>query len=141
MKEVMEYKLLIDPAIKPENVVLESALGKNNKRFMEFVELINARNLVLEWHYYNDAKCWLGKILNKKKNLCWLSVWNTGFKLTFYFMEKNIKGIHELSIDEIKKMTAENKPVGKFIPIIILVSNKKKLDNGLKILEYKKLLK
>ena len=38
-----------------------------------------------------------------KENLCWLSVWNTGFKLMFLFMEKTISIIQELEIDgEIK---------------------------------------
>jgi len=138
----METKILTDPTIKPETHILENALGKNYKRFTEFVNKINAKNLILEWHYYNDGKSWLGKILNKKKNLCWLSVWNTGFKLTFYFMEKNIKGIQELEIDdEIKNMAKSIKLVGKLHPIIILIKDKKRLNDGIKLLEYKMLVK
>ena len=138
----MENKILTDPMIKPENAVLENALGKNFKKYMEFVNKINAKNLVLEWNYYNDGKSWLGKILNKKKNLGWLSVWNTGFKLTFFFTEKTIDGIYNLDIDEtIKNSAKEIKPTGKLFPIIILAENKKKLNDGLKILEYKMQLK
>ena len=84
----MENLILTDPMVNPENDVLENALGKNYNRYKEFIDKINAQNLIVEWNYYNDGKSWLGKILNKKKNLCWLSVWNTGFKLTFYFTEK-----------------------------------------------------
>ena len=138
----MENQILIDPNIKPENEVLESALGKNYERYTEFVGKINAQNLTLEWNYYNDGKSWLCKILNKKKNLCWLSVWNTGFKLTFYFTEKTIEGIHELDVDDaIKNAVRETKPTGKLLPVILLIENKKRMDDGLKVLEYKMRLK
>jgi hypothetical protein len=138
----MENKILTDPKVKPENEVLENALGKNYKRYTEFASKINSKDLTLEWNYYNDGKSWLGKILNKKKNLCWLSVWNTGFKLTFYFTEKTIEGIRGLDIDDkIKNTVREAKPVGKLFPIIMLIENKKRIDDGLKILDYKMHLK
>ena len=138
----MEKQMLTDPMIKPENAVLENALGKNYNKYAEFVTKINGLNLVPEWHYYNDGKSWLGKILYKKKNLCWLSVWNTGFKITFYFTEKTISGIQDLDIDdEIKSTAKENKPTGKLIPIQLLIGNKKKLSDALKLLEYKMQLK
>ena len=123
----MEYKILTDPKVKPENDVLEKALGKNYGRYMEFAEKIGAQNLAVEWHYYNDAKSWLGKILYKKKNLCWLSVWNTEFKLTFYFTEKAIKGVLDLEIDdEIKDAVKNNNSIGKLFPVIILIKNQMK---------------
>jgi len=138
----METQILIDPMVKPENDVLENALGKNYNRYKEFMDKINAQNLIVEWNYYNDGKSWLGKILNKKKNLCWLSIWNTGFKLTFYFTEKTIKGIHELEIDETIKNIVDNvKPIGKLFPLIMLIENKKLMNDGIKILEYKMQLK
>ena len=124
--------------IKPENGVLELALGKNYARFTELVKEINERNLILEWHYYNDGKSWLGKILHKKKNMCWLSVWNTGFRLTFYFTEKTIHGIQELDIDDgIKKIAQESKPIGKLVPLPFLVGTKKRMNGGLRIIDYK----
>jgi hypothetical protein len=133
----MEKQILTDPLLKPEDV-LESVLGKKYKTYTEFVNKISGLGLVPEWNYYRDGKSWLCKILNKKKNLCWLSVWNTGFKLTFYFTEKTIEGIYELDIHEdIKKTAPETKPVGKFRPVILLIENKKILNDGLKILEYK----
>jgi len=58
----MDQKILTDPMVKPENDVLEKNLGKNYSRFMEFAGKIDALNLVLEWHYYNDGKSWLGKV-------------------------------------------------------------------------------
>jgi len=138
----MVSQILTDPKIKPESHVLENVLGKHYKKFTEFVNKIKDKNLVLEWNYYNDGKSWLGKVLNKKKNLCWLSVWDTGFKLTFYFTEKNISGIYELEIDdEIKDMVKNTKAIGKLLPIMILIKNTKRINDGIKILEYKMQLK
>jgi len=107
---------------EPGNNVLENGLGKNYKLFKEFDEKIRGMNLIPEWHYYNDGKSWLCKVLNKKKNLCWLSVWNTGFKLTFYFTEKTLGGIFELDISEdIKKKGRDVNKLGKLIPVLFFV--------------------
>ena len=85
----MEKLLLLDPKVNPDNDVLKTTLKKAYKIYQEFVEKINDKELVLEWDYYNDQKSWLCKVLKKKKNMCWLSIWNTGFKLTFYFTNVN----------------------------------------------------
>ena len=138
----MENQIFTDPMVKPNNKILEKTLGKNYKLYEEFETKINEKKLALEWNYYTDGKSWLCKILNKKKNICWLSVWNTGFKLTFYFTEKTIDGIYELDIEnEIKVNAQEMKPVGKLRPVIFLIKNKKLMNNGLKMLEYKMQLK
>ena len=138
----MENQILTDPMVNPEDKVLETALGKNYKLFKSFKQKITEQSLVLEWNYYRDTKSWLCKVLNKKKNLCWLSVWNTGFKLTFYFPEKYIDGVYKLDIDdEIIKAAKERKPVGKSHPVILPIKNKKIMNDGLKILKYKSELK
>jgi len=139
---IMENKILTDPKIKPNSKVLEKALGKHYQRFTEFEEKINTLGFTLEWNYYNDEKSWLCKVLFKKKNYCWLSIWNTGFKLTFYFTGETIKGVHELGIeDKIMEIASGIKPVGKFLPVIFLVSSKKRINDGIKILLYKQGLK
>ena len=135
----MEKIEFTDPAVKPENNVLEKVLGKKYNYFLDFVNKLNEQNLMIEWNYYNDGKCWLGKILYKKKNLCWLAIWSTGLKITFYFMERTIEGLYELNIDEeIKNLGENSKRVGKFIPITLLIGSKKKINIALKVLEYKK---
>jgi hypothetical protein len=138
----MENRVLTDPMEKPEKNVLEMALGKKYKLYTEFVDKINELNLILEWNYYKDEKSWLCKILNKKKNMAWLSVWDTGFKLTFYFYENTIEGIYKSDIDdEIKDNAKNTKPVGKFHPVIVQIKSKKFLNNVIKLLEYKMSIK
>ena len=134
----METQLFRDPLIKPADKVLETELGKNYALYLEYAKKTKELNLVLEWNYYNDGKQWLCKTLHKKKNLCWLSVWNTGFKLTFYFPERAIDGVYQLDIsEEIKKIAEEMKPVGKSHPILIPMKNKKWIGEALKLLKYK----
>ena len=137
----MENRILLDPLVHPDNI-LESALGKKYALFENFRQKIAEQNLILEWHYYLDAKSWLGKVLYKKKNLCWLSVWNTGFKLTFYFPEKIIDRVYALDIDdEIIMAAKEIKSVGKSRPVMLLIRNKKIMNNAFKILDFKRNLK
>ena len=138
----MENQILTDPMVKPDINILENALGKNYGLFNEFVEKISVNNFILEWNYYNDGKSWLCKILNKKKNMGWLSVWNTGFKITVFFTERTINGVYGLNInDDVKTMAKETKFTGKLLLIILLIKNKKALSDGLKLLEYKMTLK
>ena len=137
-----EYLILTDPMVEPTDEILENSLGKKYKAFGNFVSKINVMGLILEWNYYKDQKCWLCKVLLKKKNVCWLSIWNVGFKLTFYFTEKTIDGIHELDINnKIKQSANEMKPVGKLRPLVILIENSKLLKDSIKVLDYKMNLK
>jgi len=137
-----EHLILADPMVEPNNDILEKSLGKKYKAYGDFVSKINEKGLVLEWNYYNDQKCWLCKVLQKKKNICWLSIWNVGFKLTFYFTEKTIDGVFELEInDKIKQSANEMKPVGKLRPLVILIDNNKVLKDSIKIIDYKNNLK
>ena len=137
----METQFLKDPLVEPDNKVLEAALGKHYTLFTEFEKKIAEQDLVLEWNYYNDGKSWLCKILHKKKNYGWLSVWNTGFRITFYFPEKAINGVYELDIsDDIKTAAKETKQVGKSHPVMLLIKTKKIMNDAIKILEYKRKL-
>ena len=52
----------------------------------------------MEWRYYNDGKAWLCKVVNKKKTVFWLSIWEHYFKTSFYFTEKHLESIDALNI-------------------------------------------
>jgi hypothetical protein len=140
----MESQILKDPNVYPTDAVLETSLGKNYQIYLEFEKRINEINLKPEWHYFiNFGKIWICKILNpKNKNMCFLSIWNTGFKLEIYFTNKTIAGIYELERNsEIKKTAKEMKPMGKLRPVIFLVENRELINDAIKIFEYKMSLK
>ena len=140
----MEIQLLRDPEVLPSADVLELALQSSYPTFNRLLDLIEAPDFGLtpEWHYYNDGKAWLCKVVYKKKTVFWLSVWESYFKTTFYFTEKNIQGISELPIaDEIIAGFLSAKPIGRLIPLTINVKHPDQVDDLLKIIDYKKNLK
>ena len=140
----METRLLREKEVYPNNEVLEKALGESFLAFNELMETISNEKyaLVPDWRYYKDGKSWLCKVSNKKKTVCWISVWNKFFKAGFYFTQKTRLGINELNIEnKIKEEFSQSKNIGKLIPLVINVFRKEQIDDVLKIIEYKKKLK
>jgi len=140
----METMQLRDPQVLPVSEVLAEALCGSYPVFDELIKTITDPEigLVVDWHYYNDGKAWLCKVIFKKKTIFWLSVWDGFFKTTFYFTEKNCASIFEMEIDEnIKKEFSERKAIGKLLPLTINMKQKEQLPDLLKIIEYKKGLK
>lgn len=140
----MEIIQLKDPQILPSSEVLAGVLGDSYPAFDELIKTVTdpAFGLVADWHYYNDGKAWLCKVVFKKKTIFWLSAWDGYFKTAFYFTEKNCTGIFEMDIDEtIKKEFSERKPIGKLLPLTISMKQKEQLTDLIKIIKYKKGLK
>lgn len=135
----MEKEILVDENIYPDNEVIKKALGKDQFNFYsKFIEKVENLNLITQWRYYKDSKSWLGKVLSKKKNLGWLSIWNTGFKVTVFFTERTVSGLYDLPIDNgIKIAIKEVNPVGKLLPIVVAIDSDEILNDIIQILEYK----
>lgn len=140
----METQLLRNPEILPSEEVLQDALKNSFPAYNELIKAITSNTLGLmpEWHYYNDGKAWLCKVVFKKKTIFWLSVWEQYFKIVFYFTEKHCEGIASLPIDEvIKEQFSKSKPIGKLLPLIINITDGSQLNDAFKIIEFKKSLK
>jgi len=131
-------KLLTDSAIYPDGRVIQQALGKHHEWYERFMEGVSEKGLSAEWRYYNDSKSWLCKVLHRKKTACWLSVWDTGLMLTFYFTEKTIEGVNQLNT---KTHFEHVKPVGTLFPVVLIIDSAEKLNDALKVLEYKRKVK
>ena len=137
IKKRMEEQILKDKELYPSNEILEKNI-KDYSLYSKFMDSIESINLIIEWRYYNDGKVWLGKLLYKKKNMGWLSIWNTGFKVSIFFTEKTIDGFNNLSInDKIKSSLDINNHMGKLIPLIVLINNENVLNDIITILKYK----
>ncbi len=140
----METRLLREKEVYPNKEVLEKALGESYLVFNELIKIISNEKYALtpDWRYYKDGQSWLCKVSNKKKTVCWISVWDKFFKVGFYFTEKTRLGINELNIEnKIKEDFIRSKNIGKLIPLVINFSRKEQIDDVLKIMEYKKKLK
>jgi hypothetical protein len=136
----MEKLMLDNPKETPTDQVIVKALKRSFPAYRSFIDQITGEpnRLVPEWRYYNDGKSWLCNISCNKKTVCWLSVWEAFFKISFYFTEKTAKGINLLNIsDTIKKEFKNSKPIGKLIPLVIHVKYKNQLNDVLTLIQYK----
>ncbi len=136
-------QLLRDPEREPSDEVLKSTLGDDfYALYRKIQHIFKEEGLSTEWRYYKDGKAWLCKVAGKKKTILWLSAWDAGFKVSFYFTEKTKEGVSGLAIaDEIKGSFARAVPVGKLIPLTIDLKNVFQLEDLRKIAVYKKELK
>jgi hypothetical protein len=142
----MEPQILLrDPEVTPEDKVLHEIMGDDifdaYSSFLTEV-LKSPFQLSPEWRYYNDGKSWLCKMLSKKKNLFWLSIWEGCFRLTFYFSERHLEELSQLNLSsKAKDEFSMLKPVGKLHPMIISISSKELIPDVLEVVQFKKNLK
>jgi hypothetical protein len=140
MSALTEKPLLNDPKEFPDDGVLSKYLGKNKVLWdaMTGEWSSDFPSASLEWKYYKDGGTWLGKLVEKKKTVCWISVWDKFFKISFYFAEKNDNDIKILKIDQrLKDSYLSNKPIGKLKPLIVAVKTKKTLKSIYELIKYK----
>jgi hypothetical protein len=144
MKPEKQTMLLREPEIKPIENVLKNILGKELfDVYEELIRIITTEfDIQYEWRFYKDGKSWLFKAVSKKKTIFWLSVWDGFIKTSFYFIGKNRFGIFDLPIsDEIKETFDKVEVIGKLIPLILNIEQKKQLKDFCEIVRYKKSLK
>ncbi len=136
----MNKPLLNDKNVYPTDDVLLKHLGKTKTIWDAFITQISSAfpSMFLEWNFYNDGKSWLCKLVHKKKTMCWISIWENYFKVTFYFTDKNSKDIHGLKIDQVCiNNYRSNKSIGKLKPLTIDIKTKKVLSNAIELIKYK----
>ena len=124
----------------PDDKILLKVLDKSKVLWDEWVRTLSVDfpSASLEWNYYKDGGAWLGKLVQKNKTVCWISVWDKFFKVSFYFTEKNDKDIRDMKIDQrLKDDYFSHKPVGKLKPLIVEVKTKKALKDVQEIISYK----
>jgi hypothetical protein len=135
---------LNDPLIFPDHKELEINLKQSFEAYTKLMNfLTNEPNRFLpEWRFYKDGNAWLCKVTNKKKTVCWVSVWDGYFKAGFYFTEKNKTGIDKLPIREsIKADFYQNKPIGKLLPLSFTIKRSDELADLKTVIQYKNSLK
>lgn len=86
----MEKPLLTDESEYPDDEVLRRAMGRAKGAWDAFQGFIVEHHPLFsgEWRYYRDGKSWLYKLTEKKRTICWVSVWGNAFKTSFYFPDR-----------------------------------------------------
>lgn len=130
--------ILDDPTREPDEELLIEALGDNYDNYTAVKRLLERRQVCGSWRYYKDGKHWLCKWQYRAKTVCWLSVWDDCFKLSFYFNDHNKGGVEMLDIDdEIKRSFREQIPSGRLSPLLIEVRDSSHIEDIRQIVEYK----
>ena len=140
----MERPLLNDKNEFPDDQVLAKHLGKTKSAWDALTAGVAAKfpEASLEWRYYNDGSAWLCKLTRKKQTVCWISVWDKAFRITFYFTAKSDKDIDNLEISpDAKDSYRTTEPTGKLKPFTIEVRTQKALKDVFVLAEYKSGLK
>jgi ABC-type uncharacterized transport system YnjBCD substrate-binding protein len=142
MKEnsVKEKPVLSDKDLYPSPEVIHSYIGKNGPLWDNFFEYLhtNQPDISEEWRYYNDGKSWLLKVVRKKNTVCWVSLYDNTFRITFYFTDKAEEAILNSSIpDKLKKDFTEGKKFGKIRGVTIIFKTKKDLQSAIILLNIK----
>ncbi len=140
----METILLRENEQYPDNQVLTESLGEIYPVYNHLISVISNEPYSLDhqWNYYKDGKSWLCKVTHRKKTIFWLSVWDTCFKISFFFTEKTKSAVMDLTISKsIKQSFSSSKNIGKLIPLVIAINDLSQLEDALKIVELKKTCK
>ena len=86
----MENPLLNNLDEFPDDRVLSVHLGETKQIWDAMESHINSEYplFAYNWKFYKDGHSWLCKITLKTKTICWISIWQGLFKVTFYFGDK-----------------------------------------------------
>jgi hypothetical protein len=81
---------LKDPDIIPTEEIILSLVGERIKLWESVLNYAteNNKNISGDWHFYNDGKQWLFKLIQKKKTIFWAGIFENTFRITFYFGDK-----------------------------------------------------
>lgn len=135
--------LLKDPEEFPTIEHLANHLSVENLRlYQQLLSKLHSYSFKEGWHYYKDGNNWLSKLLFKKKNLGWISIWETGVKVTIYFGERIWPQLvaNEL-FQQLELINASINKSGKLNAILIPIQDQKSLQIAVAFLQLKKTLK
>ena len=127
----MDKPILGDKNIYPSEEIIYSHLGKKQALWLALFEHVHANHpdIIEEWKYYNDGKSWLQKLTKMKKTICWMSLIEKTFRMTFYFTDKVEQLILDSPIsEELKEQFNGAKHYNKIRPLTITFNYKKDVE-------------
>lgn len=123
----MKKQLLRDKATPPGDDVLKNPI------YLSVVE-----GWQPEWRWYDDMRAWLCKVTDGRKTIFWFSVWEGGFQVSFYFLERHLEGLAALDT----RHGRLEKEWGRMIPFIFEIrddaSGARTVAEIRKVAEFKK---
>ncbi|MFR3685051.1 MAG: DUF3788 family protein [Enterococcus sp.] len=135
--------ILKDPSEFPTIENLAKHLSPENLQlYQQLLETIHKYSYQEDWNYYKDGNNWLSKILFKKKNLGWISVWETGIKVSVFFADRVWPQLvaNEL-FSKLEANGAEIDKTGKLNAVLIPLKDENSVITAIETINFKKNIK
>lgn len=135
--------ILKDPSEFPTIENLAKHLSPEDlKLYQQLLEEIHKQSYQEDWNYYKDGNNWLSKILFKKKNLGWISVWETGIKVSVFFADRVWPQLvaNEL-FSKLEACSAEIDKTGKLNAVLVPIKDEASLQTAVELVQLKKTIK
>ena len=135
--------ILKDPSEFPTIENLAKHLSPEDlKLYQQLLEEIHKHSYQEDWNYYKDGNNWLSKILFKKKNLGWISVWETGIKVSVFFADRVWPQLvaNEL-FSKLEANGAEIDKTGKLNAVLVPIKDEASLQTAVELVQLKKTIK
>jgi hypothetical protein len=140
----MDTPVLTDKGQFPTDAVVTSHLGKSKALWVAFFDHLHAvhADVLEEWRYYADGKSWLLKLTRKSKTVCWISVVEGAFRITFYFTDKAAPAIAASAIAAaLKEQFTTGQAYGKVRGLTIVPKRARDIDDAKALIALKLTLK
>lgn len=136
----MEPAVLTDPNVYPDDDVIYSHLGKTRTLWDNLFNHIqsNYSTVNKEWRYYNDGKSWLLKVTQKASTVCWISIFQDGFRMTCYLPLRAESSIHSSDLPaDLKEQFSSGPSYGKIRGITIVFKDESDVQAAEKLFKFK----
>lgn len=130
-------RLFVDRTPKPTLAQLKTNLGRRFSYWEEFTQHV-AGPAVVEWKYYGKTIGWTMKLMQEKRNLCFMSPYSGFFSVAFVFGDRGVAAVEKSSLpaELIRELVRGRKyPEGRGIRID--VKSRNALDSAKMLLEIK----
>jgi len=126
-----EKTILKDQDQYPSEDLIFSSIGDKKSLWLDFFDYIHTSHpdFSKEWKYYKDGHNWLYKITRKTKTIFWLSLFENGFRITFYFSDKAEEAIMQSELsDALKESFKQGKHYGKIRGLTLNFNHKEDIE-------------
>jgi hypothetical protein len=134
----LEPIVLTDNTFIPNNELIFDMLGDKSTLWQALLDYLNNyhSDISEEWKFYNDGKCWLYRLMKKKKTICWIGVLQSTFRVGFWFGAKADPIIEQSDLPEAVKETYRNAKKTKIgSGISVVMNDLTDVDNVIKLME------
>lgn len=136
--------MLKDPGIIPSEEIIVSLVGESIKLWKSVLNYAsdNNKDVTGDWHYYNDGKQWLYKLVQKKKTLLWAGIFEDTFRITFYFGDKAGPVIEESDLPpDVRDDFKNGKRFGSIRGITVRLCDISDMETVCKLIDIKRKIK